>query len=156
MIGRPLILSRDIIAEIPKLIKRFCYLSDVADYLGCAKWTLVRWHKLGRELRDKIERAAQTDDSPAIELNEREQLYLAFCAALRKARAELRADRLLQVRAGDKGWQSAAWELERVHPKMYGRHRGLDAEEQYMRRAIKKKAREQIADELQAPARETE
>jgi len=102
-IGRPTKLNAELINSIQSFLRYGYFVEDAARMAGIHKTTLYRWLEQGREERDRGE----------------ESLYVDFCNAMEKARAEAEGIFLGSIRtAATRGqWQAAAWWLERSFDK---------------------------------------
>ena len=101
--GRPSKLNAEVINSIQQWLRMGYFVEDAARMSGVHKTTLYRWLEKGREERDAGE----------------ESLYVDFCNAMEKARAEAEGMFLSSIKtAASRGqWQAAAWWLERSFDK---------------------------------------
>ena len=101
--GRPSKLNAEVINSIQQWLRMGYFVEDAARMSGVHKTTLYRWLEKGREDRDAGE----------------ENLYVDFCNAMEKARAEAEGMFLSSIKtAASRGqWQAAAWWLERSFDK---------------------------------------
>lgn len=115
--GRPSTLSRDVMAEVVRLFEEGNTLRDVAAYIGVPARTISNWLTNGKRAKYGLHRE--------------------FYIECRRARAKARIRNLALIRAEAEGippeidpktgkprkrnWYAAAWYLERVDPKHYGR-----------------------------------
>ena len=85
-------------------------IDTAAHYAGIAPSTYYNWMKRGREAKKGDER------------------YVEFMEAIEKARAEAIMVNLVIIRraAQEGNWQAAAWWLERVMPRVYGRKQQIE------------------------------
>ena len=101
--GRPSKLKAEVINSIQQWLRMGYFVEDAARMSGVHKTTLYRWLEKGREEREAGE----------------ESLYVDFCNAMEKARAEAEGMFLSSIKtAASRGqWQAAAWWLERSFDK---------------------------------------
>lgn len=101
--GRPSKLNAEVINSIQQWLRMGYFVEDAARMSGVHKTTLYRWLEKGREEREAGE----------------ESLYVDFCNAMEKARAEAEGMFLSSIKtAASRGqWQAAAWWLERSFDK---------------------------------------
>ena len=101
--GRPSKLNAEVINSIQQWLRMGYFVEDAARMSGVHKTTLYRWLEKGREEREAG----------------KESLYVDFCNAMEKARAEAEGMFLSSIKtAASRGqWQAAAWWLERSFDK---------------------------------------
>ena len=101
--GRPSKLNAEVINSIQQWLRMGYFVEDAARMSGVHKTTLYRWLEKGREEREAGE----------------ESLYVDFCNAMEKARAEAEGMFLSSIKtAASRGqWQAAAWWLQRSFDK---------------------------------------
>lgn len=124
-IGRPTLLTPEIVASLDRLVPRHPFPASLAAALGVSYASLRRWYVAGYKLLRKVER-----NGPGVptELTEADALRLSFCTTLRNVLATYEAKLLARLRETGAGWQSYAWELERRFPTRWGRGRIVEAQ----------------------------
>lgn len=98
-------LSKDVIEKILAGIKTGLPKESAANISGITKETLMEWQRKGRA------------DLTA----GRKSLHSYLMEQMPAAEAECEAHYLDKVNGGGRGWQAAAWYLERSRPYKYGR-----------------------------------
>ena len=113
--GRPLLLSTDLIKRVATAIRMGATKEMAMMYGGATYEAYNKWIALARELRNEL-----PDDR---QLTEREELSLELLDAVEKAESEAVVGWLAKIeQAANAGtWQAAAWKLERRYPRVYGR-----------------------------------
>lgn len=122
-IGRPPKFTKEVTEKILYAIRLGAYYEMACNYAGCAYPTFRRW----------LVDAEENEDSP----------YREFRDALKEAEGEsgLACLEVIQKAMDGEVWQSAAWRLERRHPKYYSANAAiveLAAEINEMREQMKK------------------
>lgn len=147
-IGRPTIISQDIIDKIANAVRAGNYIETAAAYAGISKDSLYKWLKKGAKSRNS--------PNPLSE----DELYRSFSYAMEKALADSEAHDVAVIAqaarggaiigrktitkhtVGDDGrpietttteedlaapvWQAAAWRLERKFPEKWGRRERIE------------------------------
>lgn len=96
--ARPSKLNEELISLMASKLKKGLPVSSCCDLLGITQPSYNNWMRQGEE------DAANDIDS----------LFCAFFLAIKKARAEFEESALEDIRLGNRGWQGAAWILERT------------------------------------------
>ncbi len=109
--GRPSIqLNEAMQLRICEAFRVGASVAHAAKYAGVSRKTLQRWIKRGKTQENSACRQLWQD--------------------IEKARAELVISLLLRINhAASKNWKAAAWKLERLYPKLYGKSAVADADE---------------------------
>lgn len=141
-IGRPTILDRELIGKLPRLVRKYSYISTIADKLGCDRRTMQLWAKEGQRINRRMHRLTEREEGRIIELTNRDELRLDFFRTLVGALADLEASLLRKVRTL-KQWLPHWYELKARKPTHYGRLRNLDSEAEDELRAIREERRRQ-------------
>jgi hypothetical protein len=115
--GRPTALSRELIAEVARVLPTLLYLETVGDYLGVHRTTWRKWRKRGDEL------AGRLADDPGYQINRNEELYVDFFYTCRRGMAEVAIRDQLIIAAGAPGWQTAARRQARWYRALWGARR---------------------------------
>lgn len=109
--GRPTVLNVEMKDAIVDLLKRGNYITTAAAAVGISPVTVGAWVRKGEELSN-LER----------ELDETEQLFVAFSVEVQKARAFAEVQHVETIRQASKeNWTASAWWLERTNPKDWGK-----------------------------------
>ncbi len=122
-LGRPPILTDEIIEEFAQVLPVVAYLETVGDLLGICTRTWKTWNTNG-----KAELLRLSQDPTAV-LDPTKELYLKFHLMFKRslAQSSLRNIRNI-VSKSDQQWQAAAWLEERRHPELWGDQRREIAE----------------------------
>ncbi|NIM50412.1 MAG: hypothetical protein GTO22_14375 [Gemmatimonadales bacterium] len=116
--GRPTILTREVLAELTRVLSSGCHIETACHFVGVSKPSMHRWVRAGQKLEADIEAGVPIDP----ERREREQIYLEFRHALKESIAKAEIGSLATIRnAAKEKWQAAAWILERRFPDRWGR-----------------------------------
>lgn len=131
-IGRPTVLTKDIVDRVSGLIMAGAYIETACAACGLAKKLYYEWLKLGEQRRQLAEQLETEKNSKVInDIKEKyrmiDPIYEQFSDAIQKAvvQAELR-DLIRIDEAAVSNWHAAAWKLERKYPDRWGRKYRLD------------------------------
>lgn len=130
-VGRPSLLTPEVIEDVRRLLPTCLYLETVADYIGVSRMSFHHWLKRGRKEADRLSKKGAKP-------RPREALYAEFFYVHKKSLAEgqlhdlgvikkASADQVIpgtddtppSIRKGE--WQAAAWRLERRFPQQWGK-----------------------------------
>lgn len=115
-VGRPPIISPEIIETICQSIRAGNYLEPSAALAGVSTRVCYNWIKRGRAEIDRISKSKRA------KVRERERLYVDFVRAIKESDAMAEARDVATISlAAEKQWQAAAWRLERKHNDRWGR-----------------------------------
>lgn len=111
--GRPSELTGEVVEGARELAASVEFLETLAPLLGFDRTTIFRWCREGA--KESRRRARGLKRNPKLDL------FVQFCNAVKKGRAESEKRSLDTIRAAaDAGqWQAAAWRLERGHPERW-------------------------------------
>lgn len=126
--GRPTKCTPELIEQIGTVLKSGNYFDTACEFVGIGESTGYHWRKRAEAELARRERVTNPNTKTEAKTREREQPYVDFLEAVKKAtaQAEVQAVGLIrQAMITDeyKGqWQAAAWFLERRRPKQWGKH----------------------------------
>jgi hypothetical protein len=120
--GAPTKLTPEIIAKLAALIEEGNFMQPALALLGIPRCTYYHW--LGRGEDDQVKGKAS--------------LYVELLDTIKKADAACERRNVLGVQAGELGWQSRAWILERKYRTRWGHHfsLSLDQAQDFMRKVV--------------------
>jgi hypothetical protein len=120
-IGRPTVLTSELIKEIVGLLRGGCFVETAVATVGISKNTFYEWLRKAATL-EKFQSDARAKGETFQAAND-DLLLLDFQDAIKRASALAECDALKQIhRAGKAGhWQACAWFLERRWPQQWGR-----------------------------------
>jgi len=107
------ILDSDIRQRILLALSKGANYKISAEYGGIQYNTFNEWHKIANEMIDLSDEEIEKHE---------DKIYYDFFQQVRKARALAACKWLEQIdAAATHHWQAAAWKLERIFPREYGR-----------------------------------
>ena len=120
--GAPSKLTTEIIDKLAVLIEEGNFMQPVLALLGIPRRSYYYW----------LERGEQD------EADEKKTIYTQLLHTIKKADAECERRNVLGVQAGELGWQSRAWILERKYRSRWGNHfsLSLDQAQDFMRKVV--------------------
>jgi hypothetical protein len=120
--GAPTTLTPAIIAKLAAFVEEGNFLQPALALLGIPRCTYYHWLERGE--------ADQVRGKPS--------LYVELLDTIKKADAACERRNVLGVQAGELGWQSKAWILERKYPTRWGHHfsLSLNQAQDFMRKVV--------------------
>ena len=101
-VGRPITtLTPELIKNIESFLKEGNYVNVVCNFLGIDESLFYKWLRKGEK--------------------QKSGLYRDLCQSVKKAESAAEILAVRDVKAGDKGWTSRAWFLERKFKDRWGR-----------------------------------
>lgn len=117
-LGAPTKLTRDLIEQLERVLRRGAYVETAVAHVGISKTTYYSWTRKGADERKRIEGGGKPRKTYS--------LFLDLLDAVEKAMADaelLDLQVISDAAVKDKSWQAAAWKLERRNPGRWGRTR---------------------------------
>lgn len=115
--ARLLILTKEIIQQVAKLLPRALYIESVVAQLSISRETFRVWQILGT----KEQRRRDKGQEP----NPKYDLHCELIGTIKKALAEAETEYLQLIQAaGTQTWTALAWILERRFPDKWATNRG--------------------------------
>ncbi len=132
--GRPMKLTKEIIAEYARILPLCQFLDSVSDHLGIDRKTIHNWLRRGRL---EMERMVKQETDLCLKS---ELLCLELFHVHKRAMAEgeIRNNVFICNAAEIGMWQAAAWLLERRYPEKYGSQNALV---RHLQRAVEERDR---------------
>jgi hypothetical protein len=130
--GRPTLLTPELQKSLCDVLAAGNYIDAACGYAGIHVSTYHDWVNRGEA---ELERRQSAHVKEGTAQWEREQPFVDFSEACKKARAQAEVSSVARIRkaGGDGQWQADAWFLERSMPAKWGRrvveHQGKDGNE---------------------------